>query len=190
MNMISDCINSDMIRRFLQRLISVTALRQNFLTSYIYGFINDTGSTRNVLQETEKGSKRKLNAKRKLKKITVEHMSTSNDDTESTSSDIPWVENNPNLKATVISKASDSDLSVNVKYTDLSMSSKYWDSLPFSKSNLDNNSTNYTEEDCPDDDHRKRSFKLGCINELKSKNLLTNLVEKLYNARHLKDFML
>ena len=51
-------------------------------------------------------------------------MNNREDDSESTSSDIPWVENNPNLKATVILQVSDSDLSVNVKYTDSSMSSK------------------------------------------------------------------
>ena len=49
--------------------------------------------------------------------------------------------------------------------------------------------TTDTEEDC-DDENRKKSFKHRCIDELKSNNLVTNIVEKLYNARHLKDFML
>ena len=172
------------------------ALCQYFLIYYTYGFLNYSGSTRNVLHATEKGRKRKLsyyksrNAKRKQKKIAVEHMNTSNDDNESTSSDIPWVENNPNLKATVIHKALDSDLSVNVKYTDSSMSSKYWESPQFSETNSDSNTTNHTEQDGPDNEDRRKSFKLRCIDELKSKNLLNNLVDKLYNARHLKDFML
>ena len=100
-----------------------------------------------------------------------------------------WVENNPNLIPTQVNVASDSDVAVDVNNIDSSMDSKDYEE--------GNGNDSTTKEYCSSDgnvdingEDSNESYKKKCLQELKSDELLHNLIDKLEQSKHLRDFMM
>ena len=111
------------------------------------------------------------------------------DNSESDCDEVPWVENNPNLIPTRVNVASDTDVAVDVNNTDSSMGSKDYEE--------GNGNDSTTEEYCSSDgnvdingEDSNESYKNKCLQELKSEELLHNLIDKLEQSKHLRDFMM
>ena len=146
-----------------------------------------------MLIDTAKGRKRKLscyksrNARKGVKKriVFVESDSSSSSSDESLESEF-----NENLVPLKIFKASDSDVSVEVKHGESSISEKDYETLSDILS--DSEPENIEERDCTESentDSTSKSFKQKCVDELKSDEIVLNIVEKLEQCNKLHDFM-
>ena len=148
-----------------------------------------------VLLDTVKGRKRKLscyksrNARnRRIEKIEIceEEIPSSS----SSSSDSSEEEVNINLIPTRVEQASDSDVLVEIKHGDSSLSEKYYETLSqiLSDSEIEESEKENMEES-ENTDVSEESFRDKCLKELRSDELLLNIIEKLEKSNKLNDFM-
>ena len=146
-----------------------------------------------MLLDTAKGRKRRLscyksrNARKGAKKRIV---FVESDTSSSSSEEYLETEVKENLVPIKILKASDSDVSVEVKHGESSISEKDYETLSdiLSDSEPDNSEDSYcTQSENPD--MKSKTFKERCVEELKSDDIVLNLVEKLDKCNKLHDFM-
>ena len=149
-----------------------------------------------VLIDTAKGRKRKLscyksrNARKGAKKriVFVESNTSSSSSEESFEFEV-----NENFIPIQVLKASDSDVSVEVKHGESSISEKDYETLSEILSDTcDSEPENSPDGYCTQSENTESSsktFKERCVDELKSDDIVLNLVEKLDKCKKLHDFM-
>ena len=146
-----------------------------------------------VLLDTAKGRKRKLSCyksrnarKRRSEKIEIcEEQIPS-----SSSSDSSEEEVNINLIPTRVEEASDSDVLVEVKHGESSVSEKDYETLSQILSDSEMEESEKTNmEESENTDENEESFHDKCLKELRSDELLLNLIDKLEKSNKLNDFM-
>ena len=148
-----------------------------------------------MLLDTAKGRKRKLSCykSRNARKRRIEKMDISEQEipsASSSSSDCSEEEVNMNLIPTIVEQASDSDVLVEIKHGDSSLSEKDYETLSeiLSDSEIeDSEKTNMEESE--NMDGSEESFRDKCLKELRSDELLLNIIEKLEKSNKLNDFM-
>ena len=92
------------------------------------------------------------------------------------------------MKPVTISPESCSDISVEVKHGDSSLSEKDYETLPCMSSVGEE--TIYANQSCEDiNTEESKNFHESCMHELMESNLLRNLIAKLDESNNLKDFM-
>ena len=108
----------------------------------------------------------------------------------SSSSDSSEEEVNINLIPTRVEQASDSDVLVEIKHGDSSLSEKYYETLSqiLSDSEIEESEKENMEES-ENTDVSEESFRDKCLKELRSDELLLNIIEKLEKSNKLNDFM-
>ena len=147
-----------------------------------------------MLLDTAKGRKRKLSCyksrnarKRRNDKIEIieENISSLSSASESSEEEV-----NINLIPTKVEEASDSNVLVEVKHGESSVSEKDYQTLSHILSDSE------IEEDQPmsmdeseNTDGNKDSFRERYLKELRSDELLLNIINKLENCKRLNDFM-
>ena len=149
-----------------------------------------------VLLDTAKGRKRKLscyksrNARKGAKKRIV---FVDSDSSSSSSDELLECKFNENLVPIKILKASDSDVSVEVKHGECSLSEKDYETLSDILSDTcDSEPENSEDHYCTQSenmDSTSKTFKERCVDELKSDEIVLNLVDKLEQYNKLHDFM-
>ena len=148
-----------------------------------------------VLLDTAKGIKRKLSyyksrnaRKRRIEKIEIceEEIPSSS----SSSSDSSEEKVNINLIPTRVEEASDSDVMVDIKHGDSSVSEKDYKTLSQILSDIEMEESEKTNmEESENTDETEESFCDKCLKELRSDELLLNIIEKLEKSNKLNDFM-
>ena len=146
-----------------------------------------------MLVDTAKGRKRKLSCyksrnarKRKMEKIDIieEKMSLSS------SSESSEEEINTNLIPTTVEQASDTDVLVEVKHGESSVSEKENETLSqiLSDSEIEEGKSMNLDKS-ENKDGNEESFREKCLKELRSDELLVNMIDKLERCNKLNDFM-
>ena len=97
-------------------------------------------------------------------------------------------QDNSNLEPIRIDSESDTDISVEVKHTELSVSEKEYKTMASSDSESDLN-MNIDNDMCHEQTEPDENFREKCLKELKDTEVLTHLVAKLDESKHLQDFM-
>ena len=147
-----------------------------------------------MLLDTAKGRKRKLSCyksrnarKRRSEKIEIfeEDIPSSSSSSESSEEEL-----NINLIPTRVKEASDSDVLVEVKHGESSVSEKDYKTLSqiLSDSEMEECETTSMDES-ENTDENEESFHDKCLKELRSGELLLNIIEKLEKSNKLNDFM-
>ena len=148
-----------------------------------------------MLLDTAKGRKRKLSCyksrnarKRRIEKIDISEQEIPS--SSSSSSDCSEEEVNMNLIPTIVEQASDSDVLVEIKHGDSSLSEKDYETLSeiLSDSEIEESEKTNMEES-ENTDGSEESFRDKCLKELRSDELLLNIIEKLEKSNKLNDFM-
>ena len=146
-----------------------------------------------MLVDTAKGRKRKLSCykyrnarKRKMEKIDIiEEKMSSSSSSESTEEEI-----NTNLIPTKVEQASDTDVCIEVKHGESSVSEKEYETLSqiLSDSEIEEGKSMNLDES-ENKDGNEESFHEKCPKELRSDELLVNIIDKLERCNKLNDFM-
>ena len=143
--------------------------------------------------DTAKGRKRKLSyyksrnaRKRRNDKIEIIEENISSSSTSESSEE----EVNINLIPTKVEEASDSDLLVEVKHGESSVSEKDYQTLShiLSDSEIEKDQSVRMDES-ENTDGNEESFRERCLKELRSDELLLNIINKLEKCNRLNDFM-
>ena len=146
-----------------------------------------------MLLDTAKGRKRKLSCyksrnarKRRNDKIEIIEENISSSSTSESSEE----EVNINLIPTKVEEASDSDLLVEVKHGESSVSEKDYQTLShiLSDSEIEEDQSMSMDES-ENTDGNEESFRERCLKELRSDELLLNIINKLEKCNRLNDFM-
>ena len=146
-----------------------------------------------VLLDTAKGRKRKLSCyksrnarKRRYEKVEVAEENISS----SSSSEASEEEVNTNLIPTRVEDASDSDVLVEVKHGESSVSEKDYETLSqlLSDSEMEEDQCMSMDES-ENTDEQQESYSERCLKELQSGDLLLNIIKKLEKCNKLNDFM-
>ena len=146
-----------------------------------------------MLLDTAKGRKRKLSCyksrnarKRKNEKIEIIEENISSSSLSESSEE----ELNTNLIPTRVEEASDSDVLVEVKHGESSVSEKDYETLSqvLSDSEMEEAQT-ISMDESENTDANEESFREKCLKELRSDELLLNIIEKLEKCNKLNDFM-
>ena len=143
--------------------------------------------------DTAKGRKRKLSCyksrnarKRRNEKLEIIEENISS----SSTSELSEEEVNINLIPTKVEEASDSDVLIEVKYGESSVSEKDYQTLShiLSDSEIEEDQSMSLDESENTDGHEE-SFCERCLKELRSDELLLNIINKLEKCNRLNDFM-
>ena len=146
-----------------------------------------------MLLDTAKGRKRKLSCyksrnarKRRNDKIEIIEENISSSSTSESSEE----EVNINLIPTKVEEASDSDVLVEVKHGESSVSEKDYQILShiLSDSEIEEDQSMSMDES-ENTDGNEESFRERCLKELRSDELLLNIINKLEKCNRLNDFM-
>ena len=146
-----------------------------------------------MLLDTAKGRKRKLSCyksrnarKRRTDKIEIIEENISSSSTSESSEE----EVNINLIPTKVEEASDSDVLVEVKHGESSVSEKDYQTLShiLSDSEIEEDQSMSMDES-ENTDGNEESFRERCLKELRSDELLLNIINKLEKCNRLNDFM-
>ena len=146
-----------------------------------------------MLLDTAKGRKRKLSCyksgnarKRRNDKIEIIEENISSSSTSESSEE----EVNINLIPTKVEEASDSDVLVEVKHGESSVSEKDYQTLShiLSDSEIEEDQSMSMDES-ENTDGNEESFPERCLKELRSDELLLNIINKLEKCNRLNDFM-
>ena len=148
------------------------------------------GMRSRVLLDTAKGRKRKLSCykSRNARRRRYEKVEFSEQQISSSSSSEEEV--NTNLIPTSVEDASDSDVLVEVKHGESSISEKDYETLSeiLSDSEMEEDQSMSMDES-ENTDEQQESFSERCLNELRSGDLLWNIIKKLEKCNKLNDFM-
>ena len=145
-----------------------------------------------MLLDTAKGRKRKLSCyksrnarKRRNDKIEIIEENISSSSTSESSEEV-----NINLMPTKVEEASDSDVLVEVKHGESSVSEKDYQTLSdiLSDSEIEEDQSMSMDES-ENTDGNEESFCERCLKELRSDELLLNIINKLEKCNRLNDFM-
>ena len=146
-----------------------------------------------MLLDTAKGRKRKLSCyksrnarKRRNEKIEIIEENISSSSTSESSEE----EVNINLIPTKVEEASDSDVLVEVKHGESSVSEKDYETLShiLSDSEIEEDQSMSLDES-ENTDGNEESFRERCLKDLRSDELLLNIINKLEKCNRLNDFM-
>ena len=146
-----------------------------------------------MLLDTAKGRKRKLSCYKSRKarkgrnyKIEIIEENISSSSTSESSEE----EVNINLLPTKVEEASDSDVLVEVKHGESSVSEKDYQTLShiLSDSEIEEDQSMSIDES-ENTDGNEESFRERCLKELRSDELLLNIINKLEKCNRLNDFM-
>ena len=148
-----------------------------------------------MLLDTAKGRKRKLSCykSRNARKRRIENIDICEEEIPSSSSssnDCSEEEVNMNLILTRVEQASDSDVLVEIKHGDSSVSEKDYETLSEILSDSEIEESEKTKmEESENTDESEESFRDKCLKELRSDELLLNIIEKLEKSNKLNHFM-